>query len=63
MKVRDIGTLCAIYNASTCPWKLRTEWQHRRHAQRARLALQRIRSYFVEGKHYYELSSGALWPR
>jgi hypothetical protein len=60
---RDISTLCSIYNASSCPWRLRTDHEHKRHLQRARIALRMIRRHFLEGIHYYELSSGALWPR
>ena len=63
MKPRTIATLCAIYNASTCPWKLRTDWEHRRHQTRAKIALRLIRAYFIEGRDYHEMSSGALWPR
>jgi len=58
----DVSTLCHIYNESTCPWKLRSDHEHRRHCQRARIALKFLRRQFRENRDYKELSSGALWP-
>ena len=60
---QSIVSLCASYNSATCPWAPRTEHEHSKQNVRARAALARIRSRFIEGRDYFELSSGALWPR
>lgn len=56
----QIERLCIAYNDSTCPWKLRTDHEHKRHAQRARIVRKMLRR-FVEGRDYREFSNGALY--
>lgn len=50
------------FNHYSAPYVLRTDHEHRRALAIARESLRRIRSRFIEGVHYREFDSGALWP-
>jgi hypothetical protein len=54
---RTAVALCDTYNAATCPWVLRTDWQHHRQSQRARAAK---RLLLCSGAYYRELEDGRL---
>lgn len=59
---RGIVALIDECNAATNPSVPRTDAEHEECRERARKAMNAIRSNFREGRDYRELSNGMLWP-
>jgi hypothetical protein len=55
--------LCAAWNHATNPALPMTDQEHKRSLQYARAIRRRMQRLGMSiGRHYRELSSGALWP-